>query len=126
MTAGRWNTASDKLGGDGVRRCDALRLDVSYHRGKCDGSGIGSLFRYFAAGRSSFRGRNHCSLTICLKVSGRSVSWVSVGSTRLSVARDHVRELAVKGPRRNGANAMLADVTPVETVLSACACVWAR
>jgi len=31
------------------------------------------------------------------KVSGRSVSWVSARSTRLLVARDHVRELAVKG-----------------------------
>jgi hypothetical protein len=68
MTAGRWNAASDKFGGDGVRRCDAARLDVGYHRGKRDGSGIGSLYPYFAAGRSSFRGRNHCSLTVCSKV----------------------------------------------------------
>jgi hypothetical protein len=39
-----WNTASGKFGGDGVRRCDAARLDVSYHRGKRNGSGIGSLY----------------------------------------------------------------------------------
>jgi hypothetical protein len=72
MTAGRWNTASDKFGGDGVRRCDAARLDVSYHRGKRNGSVVGSLFPYFAASRSSFWGRSHCSLAICSKVSGRS------------------------------------------------------
>jgi hypothetical protein len=63
MTVGRWNAAPDKFGGDGVRRCDAARLDVSYHRGKCNGSGIGSLYRYFAASHTSFRGRNYCSPT---------------------------------------------------------------
>jgi hypothetical protein len=111
VAAGRWNATSHKFGGDGVRRCDAARLDVSYHRGKRDGSGIGSLFPYFAASRTSFRGSNHCSLTICEKVSGRSGQEISrnpAGSTRLLVVVDpHVRELAVKGSRRSGAKSSL-------------------
>jgi hypothetical protein len=96
MTAGRWNTASDKFGGDGVRRCDAARLDVSYHWGKRDGSGIGSLYPYFAASRSSFRGRSHCSLTICSKVSGRSgledQAYQIDPPARVLCPRNHVRE----------------------------------
>ena len=47
------------------------------------------------------------------KVSGRSGRGDSARSTRLLVVVDpHVRELAVKGSRRSGANAMLADVAP--------------
>ena len=63
VATGRWNAASDKFGGDGIRRCDAARLDVSYHRGKRDGSRIRPLFPYFAASRTSFRGRNHLHRT---------------------------------------------------------------
>jgi hypothetical protein len=96
MTAGRWNAASDKFGGNGVRRCDAGRPDVSYHRGKRNGSGIGSLFPYFAASRSSFRGRSHYSLTICSKVSGRfgpeDQAYRIDPPARVLCPKNHVRE----------------------------------
>jgi hypothetical protein len=63
------------------------------------------------------------------KVSGRSDSEgrATTRSTRLRVAPGHVRELAMKGPRRSGAKssllrplwrtAMITDPTPVETLL---------
>ena len=95
MTAGRWNAASAKFGGDGVRRCDALRFDVSYYRGKRNGSRIRSPFPYFAASRSSFRGRDHCSLTIVTSRVDPAGVCQPTGSTRLLPDMEtHVREPA--------------------------------